>query len=133
MGNKYLTFLLALVFLGGCYDEFYGPTIQNALSKDVEINILYGDGSTAIFTAPPNRPFLIGDSGISEDGIVEVVISSEGKELHKLRQEDVRALTEIQRKIKARSILCIGASDVYVFEPDPSGAGDCTAGKRVDL
>ena len=56
-----------------------------------------------------------------------------GKKIHNLLLEDIRSLTEKQQMIKARSILCVGLTDIYVFEPDPSGPGDCKVGKRFDL
>ena len=98
--------LTVLAVLAGC-DSFYGPTISNGFQSEVQVTVVYSDGTVSRTTWPPCRTAFIG----RKDQIaVRVSIEKDGKVLRELSASEIQTMLRKESEVHGPAQWSIGPS-----------------------
>ncbi|MDZ7925592.1 MAG: hypothetical protein U5M23_16425 [Marinagarivorans sp.] len=91
---KALFVALVVILLSGCYDRFYGPSIQNGFDQEILIEIEYENANKQESYWPPCHTAFIGKKDAE---VKRVIVRKNGVVLHDL---DRAALADYLKKEK---------------------------------
>lgn len=112
-----ILFLSCFVFLfAGCYDKFYGPSLQNGFDQEITIDIYFENGKINSSIWPSCRTGFIGNY---KNDIYRVVIIKNDVILHDLNKSDLANYLNQENNHRGYSVWKINSSGIS-FETENS-------------
>lgn len=113
-----LIIVLLIYLLAGC-DRYSGPLLQNGFSSEIEVTVLYEDGSEYSEVWVPCKRVFIGASEIGrlgldkkETSISTIIVEKEGEVVHRFDEQEINSLIGKAKKQKNGVVWLLNADGV---------------------
>ncbi len=125
--------IYAQLLLAGCYDRFYGPTIQSTMKEDIIVKIYYKNGKV---NAGTWKPCMTAFVGIENNPVIKIEIFSKEKIIHALNRTVINQFIEQIDNIQESAVIRIERNKVHVVTATDGLGFDtakCVKGKKVTM